>query len=165
MLPEPKLPYRVARRSTGVGSLGRPRYVAIADWHGSQIAIEAKAALPSSYVWAAGLSDKKTLYQQALDQARRCPDPDVHEYPQWLLRRLSPDSSPIEVEGLAQHRDQDRLLHAMGWEAANIHLGRRRVGKALLADLRRRREASFRAAVRDMSKAITADWKDWKKSG
>lgn len=164
MLPDPKLPYRVARRLAGVGSLGRPRYLAIADWRGGQIAIEAKAALPSSYAWAAGIADKKIYYEDIVTHAVRCPDPCVHMEQRWLLRRLSPDSSPIEVEGLPQHKEQDRLLHAMGWEVANIHLGTRH-GKVLLAALRKRRPASFRTAVKDMAKAVTSDWKDWKKRG
>ena len=32
MLPDPKLPFRVMRRVAGVGSLGRPRFVALAEW-------------------------------------------------------------------------------------------------------------------------------------
>jgi hypothetical protein len=163
MLPEPKVAYRVARRLAGVGSLGRARYVAIADWLGGRIAIEAKDALPSSYVWATGITDKKIYYEEAMSHARRCPDPCVHLETHWLMRRLSPDSSPIEVEGLARHKDQDHLLHAMAWEAANIHLGTPRVREALLADLRKRRDSSFRKAVKAMAKAVTSDWKDWKK--
>src|SRR5262249_3427574 len=47
-LPDPAVRYTVARRVAGVGSLGRPRFVAIADWNGAQIAREAKVAVPSA---------------------------------------------------------------------------------------------------------------------
>src|SRR5260370_8413155 len=49
LLPAPQLKYRVVRRIAGIGSLGHPRYVAVADWPGGQIAFEAKAATPSAY--------------------------------------------------------------------------------------------------------------------
>jgi uncharacterized protein (DUF2252 family) len=44
MLPQPGIAYRVARRTAGMGSMGHPRFVAIADWNGGKIALEAKAA-------------------------------------------------------------------------------------------------------------------------
>ena len=37
-----------AKRLAGVGSLGRPRYVALAEWNGGLVAREAKAAVPSA---------------------------------------------------------------------------------------------------------------------
>jgi uncharacterized protein (DUF2252 family) len=48
LLPEPKLSYSLRRRVSGIGSLGRPRYVALAEWHGGKIAREAKALVPSA---------------------------------------------------------------------------------------------------------------------
>ena len=53
-MPEPLPKYRVARRRAGVGSLGHERFVAVADWSGGQIAREAKALVPSGYLWAIG---------------------------------------------------------------------------------------------------------------
>src|SRR5262249_32491221 len=37
MLPHPDLPHVVVHRVAGLGSLGRPRYVAIREWRGGQI--------------------------------------------------------------------------------------------------------------------------------
>ena len=34
MLPDPKLTHRHVRRVAGLGSLGRQRFVALAQWHG-----------------------------------------------------------------------------------------------------------------------------------
>lgn len=39
----------------------------------------------------------------------------------WLIRRLDPDSNPIDIMDLPKERDEERLLHAMGAEAANVH--------------------------------------------
>jgi hypothetical protein len=43
MMPERGLEFKVAHRVAGLGSLGRERYVALADWHGGSVAREAKA--------------------------------------------------------------------------------------------------------------------------
>src|ERR1700689_132427 len=37
MMPDPKLKFRVVHRVAGLGSLGRLRYVALADWHGGSV--------------------------------------------------------------------------------------------------------------------------------
>ena len=52
MMPERGPHWRVAHRVAGLGSLGRERYVALADWHGGSVAREAKALAPSACVWA-----------------------------------------------------------------------------------------------------------------
>ena len=50
-LPDARLPYKLARREAGVGSLGQPRFVAIAGLAGRVIAREVKAMMPSACVW------------------------------------------------------------------------------------------------------------------
>src|ERR1700680_3141142 len=77
LLPAVGLAYQIVRRTAGVGSLGHPRYVAIAQWHGGQIALEAKAAIPSACVWAGLGRNNGIYYQTVLDRAVRCPDPFV----------------------------------------------------------------------------------------
>jgi len=163
MLPDPQVPLRIVRRTAGIGSLGHPRYVAIADWRGGQVALEAKAALPSAYVWARSVPNKGILYQQILSCASRCPDPFVQLEKSWLIRRLAPDSSPIDLESLARHKDQERLLTAMGRETANVHLGTRSAHKTVLADLRKRRAAWLESAAIVMRKTIRSEWKEWKR--
>ena len=46
MLPATQLPLRNVHRVAGLGSLGRQRFVALAQWHSSSIAREAKAMAP-----------------------------------------------------------------------------------------------------------------------
>jgi len=162
LMPERGLPYRVRRRVSGVGSLGRPRYVAVADWYGGKIVREAKALVPSACVWAHdGHSTDIILYQSVLDQAVRCRDPFVHVQGGWIVRRLSPSCSRIELACLPKKRDEARLLHAMGWETANIHLGSRKMHTALGRDLAKRKADWLRVATKAMTNATLSDWKDW----
>jgi uncharacterized protein (DUF2252 family) len=164
LLPAPQLPYRIVRRIAGIGSLGHSRYVAVADWHGGQIALEAKAAIPSACVWARHEGSSRIYYQVLLDQAIRCPDPFVRLSGKWLVRQLAPDSSPIEIETMTGLKDQDRLLHAMAWETANVHVGTARAAAKIAADLNRRSGKWLRTAVKQMSAATVGEWKEWKKS-
>ena len=64
----------------------------------------------------------------------RCPDPFVRLSDGWLVRQLAPDSSPIEIDSMRGQRNQDRLLHAMAWEAANVHLGTAQARERILND-------------------------------
>ena len=69
LLPRPLIPYRVVRRIAGVGSLGHRAVVALAEWHGGEIALEAKAATPSACSWARGDGNKTIHYQTILERA------------------------------------------------------------------------------------------------
>jgi len=174
MLPAGSSGVRVAHRVAGLGSLGRARWVALAEWHGALVAREAKALAPSAALWArrgggAG-GDEEIRYQEALDGAVRCPDPQVRVKRRWIVRRLAPDCSRIELSELPRERDEERLLHAMGWETANVHLGSRKA-RSLLADLGNRegREARGRKggwlhdAARRMVDALEEDWRSFRK--
>ncbi|HEY3443426.1 MAG TPA: hypothetical protein VGK29_21890 [Paludibaculum sp.] len=59
--------------------------------------------------------------------------------------------------------DEERLLFYMGWETANIHLGKCKP-KRLLADLKKRKHAWLGHSAAAMVKAIQADWKEWRKA-
>ena len=82
----------------------------------------------------------------------------------WLIRRLSPDSNPIEIEDLPKKRDEEALLHAMGTEAANLHLGSRRVVNRILQDLRRRKAGWLRSAAKEMARVTERDWQKYTKA-
>src|SRR6266566_2906457 len=64
MLPKPRAPYRIARRVAGTGGLGHPRYVAVFEWKGGQLAIEAKAAAPSACAWARPGASNAIYYER-----------------------------------------------------------------------------------------------------
>ena len=163
MMPEKGLHWRVAHRVAGLGSLGRQRFVAMADWHGGSLAREAKALAPSACVWAEqGGGCAPIRYQEIVDCAVRCPDPFVRLQKRWIVRRLAPDCSRIELASLPENRDEIRLLHAMGFETANVHLGSAKP-RALLADLSRRPRGWLLAAARKMQNAVRADFEDYAK--
>jgi len=165
LLPERGLKYRVAHRIAGLGSLGRERYVALADWRGGQVAREAKALVPSACFWAAGEEGpKEILYQSALSCAVRCGDPFVQLRGHWIVRRLAPDCSRIELASLPKEREETKLLDAMGRETANLHLGSREIVAEVRRDLRKRPTGWLHAAARRMVKATTGDWQDWKQA-
>ena len=158
MLPERGVPYRVAHRVAGLGSLGRERYVALAEWRGASIAREAKALAPSACVWASrGKIAAPILYQEILDHSVRCLDPFVRLQKRWIVRRLAPDCSRIELSALPKERDELRLLHSMGWETANVHLGSAKPS-VLLKDLKTRPAGWLLQAAHRMEKAVIADF-------
>ena len=164
MWPDRNLAYKVVRREAGHGSLGQPRFVAIAKWCGAFIAREAKATIPSSCVWLNGkVAHCQTYYEKAIKSAVRSPDPYQEMVGTWLIRRLSPDSNPIEIEDLPKKRDEMTLLHAMGAEAANVHLGTERQRKNILSDLRKRKSTWLRNAAKEMAKATERDWKKYRR--
>jgi hypothetical protein len=166
LFPAPNLEYRIARRVAGLGSLGHARYVALAKWNGHWIAREAKALVPSSCFWAADHDGQaEILYQTIIHRAVRCPDPFVHLYGQWIVRRLSPHCSRIELTGLEVHGSEMRLLHSMGWETANIHLGTGNAVKDIIRHASKRKRRWLHEATLAMVDRVVADWKTWKKEG
>ena len=170
LLPAPGLPYRVAHREAGLGSLGRQRFVAVADWCGGRVAREAKALAPSSWDWARPAPRRSTdptaapgrAYAALLERAVRCPDPWVAVRGPWLVRRLAPDCTRIELDELGKKRDEAELLRAMGWETANVHLGTPEALPRVQDDLRRRPAGWLTAAAAAMADAVTEEWRAWR---
>jgi hypothetical protein len=165
-LPEKNLFYRIVHRQAGLGSLGRARYTALATWGGSFIAREAKCLLPSSAHWrnAANHSPKK-CYDQLIQHAVRVRDPflSVAETPDgtWVLRRLAPDCSRIEVPDLDDETTEKKILYAMGWETANLHLATKTARGLILSDLKKRKPLWLLHAAETMAKATEQDWNEW----
>lgn len=163
LMPEPGLSYKFRHRVSGLGSLGRPRYLAVADWHGGKVAREAKTLAPSACVWAQnGAGSTKILYQNLLDRAVRCRDPFVRLCGHWIVRRLSPHCCRIELTSLPKERDELRMFHAMGWETANIHLGSPDAIEAVRRDLAKRPPDWLRTASKAMVEQTMRDWEAWR---
>jgi hypothetical protein len=150
------------RARVGMGSLGKPRYVALAEWAGGWIAREAKAVTPPATAWATDRAGATSRAAAAVGQAIRCPDPFYHPGPEWVTRRLAPRCSRIEVETLASAEDVLRVLWAMGAEAANVHIGTPGAVDAILQDLSTRPRKWLPTAARAASKAILQDWQAWR---
>ncbi|HWW03516.1 MAG TPA: DUF2252 family protein [Candidatus Acidoferrum sp.] len=162
-MPEAGLPLRVVHRQAGLGSLGRRRFTALAEWCGGLVAREAKELAPSAWNWEAKQNGKSPLlYAKAIQQAVRVADPFVGFQKQWLLRRLAPDCSRIELASLLAAKDVLKLLQGMGWETANVHLGDRKAVAALRKELRTLPASWLRKASAAMLKATLADWENWR---
>jgi hypothetical protein len=165
LMPKGAAKWRIVHRVAGMGSLGRQRFVALAQHSGGPLCREAKALAPSAWDWARGVAERdqesqKIRYQSALDSAVRAVDPFVRLQGKWIVRRLAPDCSRIDLAAFPREKDESRLLHAMGWETANVHLGARRT-RSVLADLGKRRANWLHKAAANMVIATKNDWKEW----
>jgi hypothetical protein len=163
LLPDPDVPRRYVHRIAGLGSLGRQRFVALAQWQGAWIAREAKAMAPSAAWWASGAKGPGRLhYQEILDTSVRCTDPYVKLKGKWIVRRLAPDCCRIELSELPKFRTEFRLLHAMGFETGNVHLGTSGKARAIRSDLKKRGAVWLSRGAQAMVKAVTEDWEEWR---
>jgi len=157
-------------RIAGLGSLGHPRVLGLSEWHGAHIVREAKQLTRSAWLWARGGAPETgangaTLQQEnIINRAVRIPDPHMHFQEGWVLRRLAPDCCHIELCSLPRERDEERLLYAMGWDTANLHLGSTEQIAAVKKDLSGRRGRWLRDAAKAMAEATKQDWKVWRKA-
>ena len=160
-MPESRLPFRVCHRPAGLGSLGRQRFTALAHWRGGTIAREAKALTTSAWWWFQG-KDRPVEYSRIMSRAVRVADPFLQVHEGWVVRRLAPDCSRIEMKHLAGVQDECRLLWMMGWETGNVHLGSPRQRELISRDLRKRKGDWLSAAARSMRNETIKDWRDWR---
>ncbi len=163
-MPKPRLELRMVHRQSGLGSLGRPRFTALAEWRGGKVARDAKALLPSAWLWAASAAgDRRIYYDECARRAVRAHDPFLWTQGGWILRRLSPYCSRIELRQMPRSRDEQKLLRTMGYELANVHLGTRGATARIRADLRRQKQKWLRKSAETMAEATLTDWKEWKR--
>lgn len=133
-------------------------------WQGGYIAREAKLTVPSACSWLSDeVGHRQSLYEKAISSAVRSSDPFQLIDGSWLIRRLSPDSNPIDIQTLPRHSDEEMLLTAMGSETANIHLGSRDQTKKILKDLKSRKRNWLQDAAERMAKLLEKDWKRYRK--
>jgi hypothetical protein len=150
-----------ARAQAGMGSLGRPRFVALAEWRGGWVCREAKALAPPATAWARAEVGAASKLAEAAAGAVRATDPFYRADGGWVVRRLAPHCSRIELKKL-HGADAGRLLAAMGAEVANVHLGTPGAGAEVLKDLTRRKDGWLEEAARAMFDATEKDWTAWK---
>ena len=93
--------------------------------------------------------------------AVRCPDPSLKQFGGWVVRRLAPDCSRVELADLSKERDEMKLVHAMGRETANVHLGTGNSGQ-ILKHLSKRPEKWLSKASSRMADHVAEDHAKWK---
>jgi hypothetical protein len=162
-MPLRTLHYELRSRIAGLGSLGHPRVLSLATWDGAHVVREAKQLTPSAWIWARHLTASTILSRKLIERAVRIRDPHVHFAAHWIVRRLAPDCSHIEMQTLPQERDEERLAYCMGWETANIHLGTPRAIPAIKRDLAKRKGRWIHKASKAMFNVTMEDWKVWRR--
>jgi hypothetical protein len=161
--PPPRREYQLKRRIAGLGSLGHPRILALSSWQGAFVAREAKAIRPSAWVWYKNSSSEDLHCSKLAETAIRVKDPCVRFHGRWVVRRLAPDCSRIELASLPAERDEVRLLYCMGWETANMHFGSPHAIAKVKRDLTARRGRWLHKAAKSMFKVTLEDWGEWRK--
>jgi hypothetical protein len=165
-MPEGAGRIRFHRRVAGMGSLGRPRIVGIADCRGGKVAREVKAIVPSAWDWVRGRSAAgPPPYERMWRGAHRALDPMLAVNGGWVVRRLAPHATRIELADLPGERDEERLLHAMGFDAANVHLSHVKDAGRLRREVTDRGGDWLLAVVPEMTAAVESDWIKWRSAG
>ena len=158
--------YRILTQPKGLGSLGRRRYLALAQWQGGIIVREAKSVVPSACLWAGGKApgEGNPWLETMVRSAIRCADPYYEIRNGWLVRRLGPDCSRIDIEELVHHEDIASLLYGMGQETANIHLGTPKGRKRIRAAWKELPGDWLETAAHKMLKLSLNDWNRYRAS-
>jgi hypothetical protein len=161
-MPEPAVAIRkTARRVAGMGSLGRPRWIGVADWRGGPVVREAKALVLSAWVREHGKGKGKIRSGEIANGRYRAVDPWRHITGNIAVRRLSPNNRKIEADDDLAHLLSTDMLHAMGADLASVHLGTADHGAAIARDLSRRKRGWLRIAATGMARAVEADHAAW----
>jgi hypothetical protein len=155
-------PFRIVHRQAGLGSLGRRRFTLVTQWCGGFVAREAKELVPSAWRWDEKNGARKIFYADAITRAVRAADPTISLPQPWLIRRLAPYCSRIEISDLPKKSNELKLLRAMGLETANIHLGTKNAAKKIAADLRKWPAQWLHQAATAMEQGTMSDWKQWR---
>jgi hypothetical protein len=143
----------------GLGSLGHDRFFSYTEHDGG----------PMAAVWANGHSKGELQMETLLRAEGRPYNPGTTIRDGWLVRPLMSDCGRIDLSLLnveenrtAVNLDQDRLMTAMGFEVANLHLlstPADRLKKAISEF----RIPAFRKTTEMMIDLLRTDYKAWRK--
>ncbi len=161
-MPEQQLDIKMARRSAGAGSLGRPRWAGIADWRGAPVVREAKALVVSAWDRAHRPKVDKIRVGELLDGRYRAIDPWQRIDGKLAVRRLSPNNRKIEADKNPASLFTPDMLENMGFELANVHLGKADHRDAISHDLDKRKAGWLAANAKLAAEAVERDFDDWK---
>jgi hypothetical protein len=164
-MPAPGLAMWTAPRSAGAGSLGRPRWIGVAEWRGSPVVREAKALAMSAWARVHTPKSRKIRAGEIANGRFHSLDPWYAIEKSLVVRRLSPNNRKIEAESGVRKLFSSEMLELMGFELANLHLGTADKRGAILRDLGRRKKGWLTQAARRSAKACTRDFNDWRARG
>jgi hypothetical protein len=161
-MPEPGLALRIVPRSAGSGSLGRPRWVASAEWRGAPVVREAKALVKSAWLRVRGRGTGRIYVGAIANGSFRAWDPWFRVNGGIAVRRLSPNNRKIEAENAVEVLLMPEMLHTMGFEIANVHTGAGAPRAEISRDLRMRKREWLSANAKTAAEAVTRDYADWR---
>ena len=153
----------------GLESLGHDRFFSYTEYQGGPMAAEGKSVALSAAVWANGQAKGELQIEKLLRPEARPFSPGTMIRNGWLIRPLMSDCGRIDLSLLnvaedptAVNLDQDRLLTAMGFEIASLHLLSAppdRLEKAISEF----RVPTFRKTTETMIDLLRTDYKAWRK--
>lgn len=165
---EASLTRTMRRPKQGGGSLGRPRFVAVANWRGGRIVREAKAIVPSAWDWAHGNAEAAVRVEDLSNGPHRSPDPWLRINGRYIFRRLAADARKVD---LAQNADNDtpsskeanalRLLQAMGFDVGAMHATEVSQAAAITQDLDTRNPSWLHIAAVTAVHWVKEDYESW----
>ncbi|WFU11138.1 DUF2252 family protein [Rhizobium sp. CB3090] len=156
-LPDERVPFIAKPRTAGTGSLGRPRFIADVEWRGGPVLREVKALAQSAWSLRHNPSDSTIRTGIIASGRARSPDPRYQVIDKLLVRRLSPNSRKIEVEGDAQILLSPDMLDLMGFEIANCHADDVSRLHGILDDLDKREVDWLRNSAKAAAAAISIE--------
>ena len=146
----------------GMGSLGRPRFAALAVWRGGHVAREAKALVPSAWEWAHAGGPTPSRFLELSTGQFRSPDPWLDVRNGFVCRRLAADSRKIDLHNDDDHLDLHiNLFSAMGFDLGAIHAADQQAG-AITSHLARQADDWLLEAAQIASADVENDFKTWK---
>jgi hypothetical protein len=155
-LPDPAGTFETFPRTAGVGSLGRPRFVARADWRGGPVLREVKAVVVSAWTLRHG-GDPAVRAGEVAGGRFRAVDPHYRVADGLVVRRLSPNSRKIEAKGSIDDLLSRDMLTVMGREIANCHAGDGDRAPVLSAHLRTLSPAWLRDHAKAAARQVEVD--------
>jgi hypothetical protein len=161
-LPESAEVERFASRVKGGGSLGRPRFVAIAKWRGGRVVREAKGLVPSAWDWAHNAPAPRSRFLDLAKGPFRSPDPFLDAKGGFIVRRIAADSRKINLGDDAGADLRADVLRAMGFDLAAIHAADADAAAAIARDFRGRAGKWLRNAAKTAAAAVEEDFNEWK---
>ncbi|WP_398472141.1 DUF2252 family protein [Tardiphaga sp.] len=149
------------RRVAGGGSLGRPRFVGVAEWRSGRVVREAKALVPSAWHWAHRRKPGAHAFLYLATGLYRSPDPHLRIEDNFILRRLAADTRKINLGKRTGDEIKRELLKAMGSDLASIHAATHGASSKIKVDLEARHAGWLKTASRIAATANERDYDKW----
>src|SRR5262249_21732176 len=124
---------------------------------------EAKALVTSGWIRATKEGSGTLRCKEIAFGKYRAPDPWFDVTGTIAVRRLSPNSRKIEVEDMPGELLQPKMLRAMGYELANVHLGTGNPRVAIARDLKTRADDWLREAASRAAEFVQNEFDTWHK--